>query len=217
MKKIRNLVLMPFLLLFLFALHVKADTFFDAWDVLKDIDQRTISTKKVSQNFDLSIVALNETNDALQDYNGTVQARIVYATGCPSGDENLTDYKDVNLSNQKEDITFNVAKAVKDARVQIKTDDNTTCSSNNFAIRPEKFYFTLPSQIRAGEDFNITFKADNAVDYNEIRGISFEVNATEINSTCKTGSFNLNDFNFTNGEAIDINASYSEVGKINVT
>ncbi len=195
--------------------EVPLNPFFDALDIFRNINDRNISTKKVSQNFDLNIIALNEKNNALQEYKGSVQARIVQASTCPKGNDYLSSFVNVDLLNKKDKITFNVTKAVKDARVQIKTDDNITCSSDNFAIRPISFNFTLPNKKRAGEDFNIDFKAENGVNYNETKGNSFEIETNILKNECLKGSLHVETFSFENGEK-EVSVNYNEVGDVNV-
>jgi len=206
--------------------------YFDARDIFRDINDRNISTKIVNQDFNLTIASLDENGSDYQEFNGTVCSRIVI-----EGNISVTGWKknffnDINESNQ----TFHVSQAIKIAKVEIiwkenndsncsvidDFEDNETNSTDNFALRPDRFAIeNISSPIRAGGDFNITFSVvdeSNASvkDYNESKGVSFEVNATEINSVCKTGDFNLNDFNFTDGNTSDINATYNEVGKIKI-
>jgi len=49
---------------------------FDAWDTFRDINDRNISTKISNKNFELFIASLDENGTNLQDFNGTVCAKI---------------------------------------------------------------------------------------------------------------------------------------------
>ena len=213
---------------------------FDAWDTFRDINDKNISTKIVAEDFNLTIASLDENGSNYQEFNGTVCSRII-----KEGEDNVTDwfknfFSDKNTSDQTDEGNpqFNVGVAIKKAKaeiiwlkdankscsdVQSSSDHNETNSTDNFAIRPNEFNITaISASIYAGENFNISFVALNAndkntTDYNESKGDSFLVNATEIKSGCKTGDFNLSDFNFSNGGASNIDANYSEVGEINIT
>ncbi len=213
---------------------------FDAWDTFRDETDKNISTKIVNKEFNLTLAEYNGSayND---DFNGTV-CSILFDEDTKNkiSEWNATYWRnndDINKTN----ISFKVTKAVKKAKVYMywiensyETNDscrglfnhenNETNSTDNFAIRPERFSISISSShFYAGEDFNITFKAlDNSgkpsEDYNESKSAnSFEVNATEIKSGCITGTFNLSDFNFSNGIANNVDANYSEVGEINIT
>jgi hypothetical protein len=198
---------------------------FDAWDIDKDINNRKISTKKVSLDFDLSLVALNDTNTALKDYNGSVCARII-----DDANNSLSDWEKLQFSNNnKLNTTFNVTKSNKNARVQIVWKDevtencplsnetNSTLSTDNFAIRPDKFDFNIPVVGYAGDNFTIDFSASNALDYNETLNSSFVVEANISKPSCFNGTLNVAPFNFENGVKNSVDANYSDVGDINIT
>ncbi len=196
---------------------------FDAWDTFRSINDRNISTKIVKKNFDLSIASLNETGSDYQDFNGTVCIQV----------NNITKkllFNDENISN----VTLNIQKAIKDTRVKISwkknvdencplnNEDNSTFSTDNFAIRPDRFSITAQFPFYAGDDFNMTFQAldgddKNTTDYNETKDISFVIESNITKAGCYQGSLNVNSFAFQNGVAKDINASYSNIGDINIT
>ncbi len=193
---------------------------FDAWDINKNINKRTISTKKVSQDFNLSIFSLNEDNNASQDYSGTVCVRLV-------GEHNSTWSKVELTSKHNKDIPFNVDRADKDTRVEIawknevdepcpvSNETNSTLSSDNFAIRPDKFNLTLPALAYAGENFNIDFTASRVLDYNETLGSSFNIESNI--SRCIDGSLHVTPFSFENGAEKSVDANYTDIGDINIT
>ena len=210
---------------------------FDAWDTFRSITDRNISTKISGQSFNLNLVSLNETNDAYQDFNGTVCTCI----------DDITDkcFKNQFVENNNSSQTvqgnplFNIDKAIKEAVVNIywkqdsdmtcddlraDSDVNSTTTTDNFAIRPKEF-FIIPddTSIKSGVPFNLSFVAGaNAAtpttDYNETAGNSFDMNVSEQKPVCITGNFTpsiTDTWSFTNGSR-DINTKYNEVGNIDV-
>ncbi|SFV61260.1 hypothetical protein MNB_SM-5-1410 [hydrothermal vent metagenome] len=211
---------------------------FDFWDTFRGdtdgdgiIDDKNISTKITNQEINVTIASLNEDGTQYKNFTGTVCSRI----GTDSeffgiGGWKKNYFNDENKSYQ----TFTVSKAIKDARVKFfyYPESNATCppaapeifyqSTDNFAIRPKKFkILPITTPVYAGNDFNISFEAldendTNTTKYDESKDDSFEVTATEVKPGCITGDFNLSDFSFSDGSAADINATYSEVGTIDI-
>jgi hypothetical protein len=164
---------------------------------------------------------LDENGTNYQDFNGTVCAKV-------DNNTSKLDFRDQNSST----ATFKISKAIKDIRVDISWEkdvdgncslSNETNSTDNFAIRPDRFIInSISSPIYAGEDFNISFQAlddsnHSTTGYDENKSTSFDVNGTDIKPTCRVEDLNVSSFRFTDGNASDINASYGEVGEINVT
>ena len=210
---------------------------FDAWDTWRNLNDRNISTKVVSQSFELTIASFNEDGTDYEEFNGTVCSRVL-----DINDNNLTDwvktyFNDKNTSDQTVDGNpdFNVTKANRNVKINIKwvkninypncdfNEDNETNATDNFAIRPDKFTLNITTTpLIAGSDFNLTAKAldesgNEADDYNETKGSSFDVDANITSSGCTKGAFLLDDFNFTDGIKEDINGSYDDVGELNIT
>jgi hypothetical protein len=196
---------------------------FDSWDTFKDIDNRQISTKIVNKDFNLTIASLDKNGTSYEDYNGSVCVRIV-----DSSDINLTTWKELSFTNDL-NTTFNVTKADKSAKVQIVWKDNvaehcplnnetnSTYSTDNFAVRPDKFNLTLPSIGYAGENFSIDLSAENAVDYNETLNSSFMLEANISKPSCFNGVLNVTPFSFENGLKNGVDTNYSDIGDINIT
>lgn len=207
---------------------------FDAWDTFRSISDRNISTKIVSKPFDLTIASLNTTNDAYQDFNGTLCARLIDTAGTSLSDWVKLTY----ASEHSKTATFTLARAIggsDSAGVRLMweknapaatacdalTNTDTSVASDRFAVRPANF--SLPSANGvAGVDFNITFTASNfsgtaSSAYNESAGGSFEVSVAEHNPLCMTGTFNPipSTFSFVNGTKI-FTTRYSEVGVLDV-
>jgi len=98
-------------------------------------------------------------------------------------------------------------------------------NKNNFAIRPDHFgWGTIPTNLRAGNDINVTLQALNYADnftsdYNEtlqIQGSSPSAEYKDEKSACYTGALTVTSATFVNGEA-NVTFSYSEVGDLNIT
>lgn len=205
---------------------------FDAWDLTKSISLRTISTKKVAENFSLTIASLNSANTALSDFNGTVCVRIVDDTNLSLNGSGTSLY--FNGIQTKTASNFNITKAVKDARVLLnwKENVNTTCplsadanrtlATDNFAIRPDRFTISNATQAFAGENFPLDFKAlntlsANSANYNETKDSSFEINAVIGRSGCDSGTFTVSNFSFMEGQKSAVDTVFSDVGDINIT
>ena len=119
-----------------------------------------------------------------------------------------------------------VDRAIKKAGFKIYQTDNHSnrAKSDYFAIRPDKFLIETASNLFSGEKFLITFKALNKnslplVDYNESAldiNKSFTYNKA-VKTGCIQGNLNLNSpIIFKNGIA-EVNATYDEVGDLNIT
>ena len=204
---------------------------FDAWDIFRNISDKNISTKIVGQDFNLTIASLDENGSALADFNGTVCIRAL-----DDKNSSLNSWQKIYFNDEdKKNITINgINVARKKVRMKISwkngvnescplsDEDNSTLSSDDFAIRPDRFIITAQAPFYAGDDFNITFQAldgsdANSSDYNETKGISFLVESNITKPGCYQGVINVDNFSFQNGIAKDINASYSNIGDINIT
>ncbi|WP_458701598.1 LamG domain-containing protein [Sulfurospirillum sp. 1307] len=195
---------------------------FDAWDTFRDINDRNISTKIVNKDFNLTIASLDINSSKYQEFNGTV---------CVKVDNNITKllFIDQNTSN----ASFNINKAIKDTRVSIawkrnvdencplNSEDNSTKSTDNFAIRPLRFNIDInTTSFYAGVPFHVdlnatSFSGTNSFDYNETNSTSFVFEKNDSNATCISGTLsNLpNPFKFSDGN-ISFDTSYSDVGYV---
>ncbi|MDX1810171.1 MAG: LamG-like jellyroll fold domain-containing protein [Sulfurospirillaceae bacterium] len=213
------------------------NNYFDAWEVgsAYNISNRVIKTKIVKKNFTLNVVALNETNTDYQDFNGTVCARVVDS----SSNKILSGWVKLLFDASHPYIntaTFNSDYASRDARIDlswkkgvdttcpITNEDNSTRSTDNFAIRPSHFTFdTNSTTLYAGVPFKLDINAtnnsgNNSLDYNETNGTSYSVGINDSNATCPSGTLSNvpNPLKFSDG-LIALNTKYSEVGDVNIT
>ena len=206
---------------------------FDVLDIERSLSDHNISTKVVNKKFDLTIVSLDKNGTKVQDFNGTVCVQIVQNK---DNEHNLTGWKQLEFVNQSSikwrDIK--VVSAAKDARVKIvwkedvnescplKNEENETLSSDNFAIRPSRFWLQVPITAYAKDVFTINAKALDhnstpAKDYNETVGVSIKIEAKETKLGCKEGYLRIRQGDFQNGILNNFDANYSEIGDINIT
>ena len=202
---------------------VEKNYHFDAWDTFRNINDRNISTKIVKQDFNLTIASLDVNNTNYQEFNGTVCANIQNSVS-------TLIFHDQNSST----ATFRINKAIKNTRVKLSwkkdfigtcplsNEDNSTLSTDNFAIRPEQFHIdTNTTSPKAGVNFHIDVNASsydgtNSLDYNETNNTSFVFDINDSNATCAKGILKglPTPFKFSNG-GISFDANYSDVGDVN--
>ncbi len=197
---------------------------FDAWDVFRDINDRNISTKIVNSEFNITIASLNDAGNDYADFNGTV---------CVTVDNNTSRL--IFLDQNSSTATFKIDKAIRDTKVHISwkkdmiencpmvMEDNSTNSTDNFAIRPEKFGLDFnTTSFYAGANFKIDLNATDGnglcvKDYNETEGMSFVLDKNDSNSSCISGIlFKPSNLSFVDGKVV-FDSNYTEVGDINLT
>ena len=186
---------------------------FDAWDIFRSINDRNISTKIVGQDFNLTIASLDTNKTNYRDFNGTV---------CVTIDNNTSklDFRDQNTTI----ALFKISRAIKDIRVHISwkknidegcplsSENNETNSSDNFAIRPEKFTISSVGTLRAGNVFDFNVSA-NAPDYNTT-GVAIEANLTK-DCSIKDADFNITTIDFSDGESNNT-VKFGDIGVVDI-
>ena len=218
----------------------------DAKDWFRPADDYHISTKRVNDNnarfFDLSINSLNADNRSEHvPFTGTVCIRIVDETNpshrlCSHG-----IWQAVHFNNEtQKNVTLCATESTRNARILMKWYKNKTISAaacgvmsadgesksrDNFAIMPNRFKIEAPNIVKAGNDFNITFKATEIISGQVVRGFSnvqagqhVVVEVRELNSSAILGTFSpdiTNNWSFTDGLK-RILTKYSEVGKVEI-
>jgi len=148
-----------------------------------------IQTKKVNTNIDLMILSRDENNTAVSDANITKVELLNYSdTACSNLIETKVIWTGNHVTNDVQSgcfnlplFTYNRASRCSKIRIYGNLDSNdiNSTATDNFAIRPDKFNFTLPTVGYAGENFNIDFDATNAQDYNETLNSSFLVQISQ--------------------------------------
>ncbi len=214
---------------FLFTCSTYRSYLFDAWDSYRSIDDRNISTKIVAKEFNLTVASLSEEGDEFSEFNGTVCLQ-------PVDDHNssLSAWKKVLFQEQnRTEAAFRIDRAARTVRMLIRwkenedsecnaTDLNATLSSDDFAVRPDKFSMELPALAYAGEVFEANLSANDfttapSKEYNETLGTTFVVEANETKKGCKRADPDIETFSFSNGKAENISFVYPEIGDINFT
>ena len=225
---------------------------FDAWDTGGGVDDRDIITKVVNTPFILDIVALSEDRQLI-DTNSSIEVKYqLYDYTNMIGITNFTNL-DLGTGTGMASITFDSSNILqvssyKDLRVRFKFCQSKTsgalaletlCSSDptnyehntsvastdNFAIRPNKFSTDLPSNLVAGQGTEFTFYAydtsnsSSTIAYNETENTSFvvDVNISDPAKTCQdmniafSPSIHFSDGNVTNEYTLN------NVGDFNIT
>ncbi len=179
-----------------------------------------ITTQIVNQNFEFTVKAYDFTrNRYVEDMNIT-KVEITDATGVVS---TWSGAVQTDLTGSAT-LSVSVDRAVKVAGVTLYGDYNGTTYDNeatdNFAVRPDKFTFTLPAKVKAGESFVPSLKAVDVAGvsveaYNEAITTSFDINYSEKLPQCENnmGSIDLSTLQFTDG-VIPQDINYPEVGEL---
>ncbi len=210
---------------------------FDAWDTFRNINDRNISTKISAQGFDLTLAALNETNDAYQDINATVCVQVI---DLEDGNAAESAWVRTVFQNQSTaTVSFTVPTAVRNSTVNIvwKKDVVETCplvsasgmtlTSDNFAIRPDTFNCdTLaPSVLISEHPYPSTFVANPFNDaLSATQGYTTSSVVLSANTYMRTGDLNTSlngvmtpsTLSFVNGTSNNIDVSFNDVGDIGV-
>ena len=181
-------------------------------EIIKDAKFRV----KYLNKFPVSCVYLMKPNPELN---------ASYVTQCMNDLENGAN---INVKNCISNLSSNPTP--QQVIQCIFNNANSSCSSDDFAVRPDHFNIavTSPQPIKAGNDFNVTLTAVDAEnnilkDYNQtvtIRDVSALLDYVDANASRGAVTGNLNfassEHKFVNGEA-NITLKYSEVGDLNLT
>ncbi|QSZ41028.1 hypothetical protein GJV85_02490 [Sulfurimonas aquatica] len=227
----------------------------DAWET--SISDRNITTKIVNKPFSLTLASLSADSTSLQAVPNMVIEYKLYDNDTSS---DVTNYADFNLTSGSVVENFTITSgAYKDVRVRFRYCENQLndelaqlglCASgasgyiykeadstDNFAIRPEKFDISVPT----GQNINLLTSGTNydfplvASQYN-ITTPTFRYNITaaetilDIQKTAMyapdtvtldntlTGIANFGTtFNMLNGNAVNaLNMNFSDVGKVTI-
>lgn len=185
-----------------------------------------ITTKIVGEGFSLSVMA--------KDVNTSIPLKDVNITQLDLYDCNMnviqqpwwTGVETTNSEGFAEITDLNVTQAYRCLRIRAygvyDTYSNDGYSIDEFAVRPLQFAI-MPHAATyiAGMDFTLDVEAADivgnpAVLYNEKEGISFRIDATELNSSCNPGDLNVTDANFTNGLMSHPLTDFNNVGTVNI-
>ncbi len=192
-----------------------------------------IRTKLSGVNFSLDVLALNSAGNFHAGYVGTAQVEIVNAStgGGVCSDmtqlQNLGNFTFTTGEAGRKTVAFNYANAAANARIRItdSTVSVTSCSTDNFAIRPT--VFSAPTSTfnnsgtsgtpvtTTGGNFDITAVA--IADYNgtpSIDNTQITAHAGAVQTGSVSGSFGA--ANPATGTATGSTFTYSEVGNFTI-
>ena len=232
---------------------------FDAWEsTISDatppaLSSRYIQTKIVKKATTLHVGSVDES--IYTPTTGLVGWRLVDTStqACSAtSDNNITGWTDVDLTSNGGPVTINLTptQAIKNVRIQFATKSGSTysssdrnCSSDNFAIRPDKFVLSstdtsYPNLLKAGKTYNYKIQAYDATSalattysvtnaQNEINATTSPLRYFKDNTLDTSGNLNgtfttaTTAYNMTNGISVDASSnnvvagfSYSDVGKV---
>jgi len=204
---------------------------FDAWnaDSSHSLTDRNITTKISSKDFNVIIASLNEDNDNYQEFNGTVCSSV-------DGGEWFKNYfKDENTSDQTDEGNpqFNITKAIKDTNVTIKwlkniyvecssvTNEDSTTSTDHFAIRPKDFHIEDVADLSASDEFDLQVKArddgGNATSKYSTSVDDIYVNINDSSKTCDANDadINITSVDFSDGQS-STSTKFENVGVVDI-
>jgi MSHA biogenesis protein MshQ len=175
-----------------------------------------IYTKLSGINFNLDVLSLSGVAQTVTKVE-IVDASSGTCNAYPSLADSTTAPSEFT-ANQRKPFTFNYGSAARDARIRVTyATDQYSCSSDNFAIRPQAFTVTSSASqvLRAGQD-TFSFTATALPGYDG----SPKLNATLVSSTLPNlGLFGAATFpsaTKATGVATATALTYSEVGNFNL-
>lgn len=167
--------------------------------------QTWLTTQVVNKPFTVKIISLNDTGDALKNYNGDVELSLIsnpYDGTCGNDDvckqlkcanaPSVTGVTNVTIngSSVNKSVTYNTAQ--KNAFFKISYDGGTkfACSVDSFSIRPDKINLTVPAGedielLNAGKVYNLSLIAQEYANTNPSTGYNI-ANAQSIIDLEKT-------------------------------
>jgi hypothetical protein len=201
---------------------IQESTMLNAWDVDADENNRVIKTKKVNEDIVLKVASLKKSGEIVDTVLSYVKVHLM------SEDDNtmLTSPVDVNFSlGNLYEINFGkIGTSHKKTYVKFiyKDENNETMEINaadKFAIRPDRYTISTPSNLMAGKPFDITIKAvdvngEIVSNYQELK-IVYDLKHEEVHADaeCSAKDLDVTKIDFSAGKAT-INTTYDEVGRL---
>lgn len=203
---------------------VSAISSFDAVEV-GAAQATNIFMKLAGTAFSVDILALNSANNVSTSYTGTVTVKLVDASGGVCGSMTvLQDYGSFSaFSSGRKTVTLTYANAARNAKIRINDASAgvTSCSTDNFSIRPTGFTGVTstmtnaatsgtPSAVAGSGNFTLT-AATGLTGYNgtpKIDNNAVQAHAGAIQNGIVTGAFSA----AVSGTATGNGFTYSEVG-----
>jgi|GEM_PF-6672992 len=175
---------------------------------IMDINKpRNIMTKISGQSFQLDLYSYEKNSSNLQDLNGTVKLRFI--------NSDIPNQTVIFNNESKKVISVQAVGSSKNIGVEIIYNNNSSFSEDNFSIRPAGFEINTSENVISGNNFLFKVTAVDSqnhtiTNYNEKIDIKYQ----EKKSQCLTGSLNIADIQFSNGN-FSQNLNYSEIGEVN--
>ncbi|MFJ7566547.1 DUF6701 domain-containing protein [Herminiimonas sp. NPDC097707] len=189
---------------------------FDAVETSTNTPATPIYTKLANTSFNLRILAIR--NSAIDtSNNGSVTVTLVDPTiagNCDGTAAGLVTSQTINLTNGIGTVNgINYANAAKNVKARMTSGGISTCSTDNFAIRPQRFNLSTdagtPGPYAAGTDFHITATSVTGYDGTPT------LNLAQVTAT--PGSTNIplsGDFSAASGITSQGTFQYDDVGTL---
>ncbi|WP_133467273.1 DUF6701 domain-containing protein [Herminiimonas fonticola] len=189
---------------------------FDAVETSTNTPATPIYTKLANTSFNLRILAIR--NSAIDtSNNGSVTVTLVDPTiagNCDGTAAGLVTSQTINLTNGIGTVNgINYANAAKNVKARMTSGGISTCSTDNFAIRPQQFNLSTdagtPGPYAAGTDFHIAATSVTGYDGTPT------LNLTQVTAT--PGSTNIplsGDFSAASGTTSQGTFQYDDVGTL---
>jgi len=197
-----------------------------------DKSHTDLKTKIVNKSFNIKVISVDENKNPIQNrvFDDTFIRLIPSSISCKDANSTgLTPWKKIDIYNKTTVNNFSIKsdKSNTDVKVQMKWSNGTKteCSSDDFAIRPDKFQLNLPSyKVKAGENFTfkvkaLDYKSNSTLGYFEEKDTSFSIKTKDKKSpSCATGSLIFSTaMRFVNGEFNDNNHTrYDNIGIVDI-
>lgn len=204
---------------------------FDAYDLDSGgvAGTHAIKTKVVGAPFTLELASLQDAThyadgtDALTD----TKVKIVKSSACTNDPDHLDmhGFAPFSLGGASHvNHTFTVNRAIGQARVQFYWKDadataHAACSADAFAVRPKAYQVSLPSDLVAGRDFNLTVTAVDAngavVDNYHVHAGAYrlDINESKAAQGCTMSPISVQKRDFSHGRA-EVTIHYPDVGRL---
>ncbi len=200
---------------------IKRGTLYDVWDIDSNSDERVIKTKIVNKPIKLNVSSIDRTGVLKPSVFSDVKV------GLFSKDDRtlLHSFVDINFSKSNPfTVDFGeINKAVKYAYVKISYTDETNKTkeinaSDTFAIRPDRYEITIPTDLKAGKNFDINLVVKDVngsvvTNYEAAKdNYLIDINETKKDASCVLDiEAQRENVDFVNGEA-NITVTYSDIG-----
>lgn len=164
--------------------------------------QTYLVTQVAGRPFNVKIISLNATGDALASYNGDVNISLINTPSYSScnGDavcmqdlcnaaSSITTPQTVSFSNTSSQLlsgfTYNSASKDLSFKITYNSGANNACSLDSFAVRPDHFNFSVPTSqnlelLTAGSFYTFPLNAVNNDNSTSTPGYTTDINSSNF-------------------------------------